>query len=339
MICSFQSCNTDELIITYTPQLSLRTVGEYKSIDTITIEGKQYQLYNPYKFAGKYELKGNMHIHSDNSAPIDGFGSGKINSIAKKYKNEGAYDFYAITDHNYITENPNIEGIICMGNSMEYTLFDKTEHHLIIYNLPEHYNYNYIGSDINEAIKYFHSIGALVSYAHPDWSKQYQTSEKILSVENIDFVEIFNGIEGGSERAYNILLRNNVTFALGVDDYHYNAIDENSYFDKSYICVFSDVKEREAIWTSILNGAMYASTGARMNISVNDSNIELSTNIPSTFQVFECNSNSDNAVCIKSLKNKKSITYTPKQNQNKFWFKISNKNGEAISQPFYINPI
>ena len=52
MICSFQSCNTDELIITYTPQLSLRTVGEYKSIDTITIEGKQYQLYNPYKFAG-----------------------------------------------------------------------------------------------------------------------------------------------------------------------------------------------------------------------------------------------------------------------------------------------
>lgn len=306
--------------------------------DTVSINGVYYELSNPYKNPGMLKLKGSMHNHTNNSAPIDGYGSGEPYRIVEKFRNEGGFDFYAITDHNYVTEKFDIDGIVCMGNSMEDTYY----HHLIIYNLPENYTYRFVCDDINKQIEYYHSIGALVSFAHPDWSQQYQPSEKINSVSDVDFVEVFNTIEGGSVRAYNILMSNFPVLAFGTDDYHYQDFwdDPNMYFNKSYIVAFSDNKDKDSIWKSILRGCFYATTGADMDIALIGTRIYVTTSEPSRIEFITPSSEelglSD---VLLRIDGKKFAQYEINGHERNVWVKITNNNGQAISQPFNIKKV
>jgi hypothetical protein len=198
----------------------------------------EFIIFNPYKNKGKLTLKGSVHNHTNNSSHADGVASGDPAEKAIKFRDIGGFDFYTYTDHNYVTKDPCIPGIIWIGKSVEYAKATSPQH-LCIYNLPADYEYIDVGDDINELIQYFHNLGAFVSFAHPDLDFIPQSDQKILSTNNIDFVEVFNTLGGGSQRAFNFLLSKGVLFGLGVDDHH------TGNFNVNYIFAFADMKKRK----------------------------------------------------------------------------------------------
>lgn len=316
------------------PQLN-DTINVAESMSgTATNSLNRIVIHNPYKNKASLSLKGAMHNHTENSAHIDGYKSGTPKWTAEKFRDEGGFDFYTITDHNYVTPDPQVDGIVWMGAAVEDTKLDNDGQHLVIYNLPDGYEFRDINSDINTLVAHYHSLGALVSYAHPDWPRQFQQQEKIEAIKRIDFVEVFN-CQDGSIRAYNTLLKKGPVGAFGTDDFHYNpsAYSENKYFDKSYIIVHAKAKAREEIWDAILQGAFYASTGARMDITSLRNIVTVRTQKPSTIEFLAVNTKkaADN-ITLKQETDTYESDYTIDGKNTIIWIKVSNDDGQAISQ-------
>lgn len=307
--------------------------------DTISINNQTYVIANPYFGSGTLRLKGAMHNHTENSVAVDGYLSGKSPQwTCEKYRDEAGYDFISITDHNFVSDVPEVSGIVWMGAALEDTNTTPEEHHLIVYNLPKGYQYQYVSDEINEQIEYYHSLGAFVSYAHADWKAQYQPDEKILNVRQLDFIEVLN-CGCGSTRAYNSMLLKGPVGALGTDDFHYNPdrYEADKFFNKSYIIVYGHKKERKAIWDDILRGHFYASSGATMEISYSSGTIYVSTDTPSLIEVHGVDlHHPTNEVVIDYAKDSYSHSYTFDGNQPVIWIRITNSTGQAISQAFHI---
>lgn len=218
-----------------------------------------------------------MHVHSENSSPIDGYWSSRDPKwVGEKMRDEGGYDFYTITDHNYITNDPKVSDIVWMGHSLEDT---KTNQHIIAYNLPFDQYVN-AGEGMLNVLDYYKSIGAYTSLAHPNWSVVYISDETVREIPKVTFMEVVNKDDKG-HRALDILTtKKSMTFGLGVDDFHYNTSwsDPNMLFNKGWIIAFSEEKEKESIWKSLLHGAFYVTTGPEINIKFEQGVFSVSTN-------------------------------------------------------------
>lgn len=335
-VLPYSGCSKDDRVVSYYDNLPNKVEIQYDSIQFEN--GKTLIIVNPYKNPGSLMLKGSMHNHTNNSAHIDGYESGAPKDIAIKFRDVGGFDFYTLTDHNYVTGNPDVDGIVWMGSAMEDTQLTANGHHLLVYNLPSNYQYHNIGTDINRQIEYYHSIGAVVSYAHPEWDGQYQPTEKIFNIENVDFVETLTP-SSFSPRAYNILLTKNTVFGFGTDDYHYNVAwpDPNIYFDKSCIYVYADHKDRDSIWQAIMSGCFYASQGARMKIDCTNGMIHVTTEVPSTIDVMSVDKlHPENEMAILSTSNTDELYYQIDGSRQIVWIRINNEQGLAYSQAFRV---
>lgn len=323
------SCSKD-----ITNQKTFKIRNEY---DIVSINNTEYHFFNPYKNRGKLQLKGSIHNHTDNSRNVDGHGSGDPYLTACKFRDEGNFDFYTYTDHNFVTENPNVDGIVWIGNSVEDTRFDQ---HLCVYNLPDDYKYYDISGSCQEIINYYSNLGTCVSYAHPNWRPIYQSNDKIQSVNNIQFVEILNSGDGGSERAFAIMQNHDsFVFGVGVDDYHYSEdwSDPNQYFNKAYIYAYAQDKSKDSIWASLLSGSFYASNGATMDIECVDLNIVIKTSKPSKIEIIiPDNDNIEKYRIVNEYDNRTNLCYRIDGTLSIFWIKVINEDGIAISQAFKI---
>ena len=312
------------------------------TIDTVQRDNLKIIFRNPYKHwhPELLKLKGSMHNHTNNSARYDGFGSGCPRATAIKFRDEGGFDFFTFTDHNYVTFDPQVPGIVWMGNAMEDTKLGAHAQHLVVYNLPTGYRFWNRSDNIHELIEYYLSLGAIVSLAHPCCPEQFQPDHKLLSIEHIDFVEIVSPIQE-HERAFDLLLSNGVNvFGLGVDDYHYQSHWNypNWLFNKAFIIAFAERRDRESIWRALLSGSFYAATlDARMNISCTDGVISVSSNIPSTFEFIRLNTeNPGRGLVLKTYENVKEASYTIQGNEGYVRIRMTNSDGRAFSQPFVI---
>jgi len=329
------SCKKDEL------EISTRTINfNTKYInDTICIDNNNYLIYNPYKNKGNFQLKGMLHCHTNNSYNVDKFGSGIPVENITKWKEEGNYDFFSITDHNYATEIIEIDGIINIGKGIEDT---KKQQHLVILNLPNDYIYIDKGEDINILSKYYNNLGAYVVYAHPLWNGAYQSDDMIKRSNLCKFVEIYsNTVE--SARAFDIMLsEGNLVTAIGVDDYHYNKTIKNSYFNKAWTIVYAQKKVKESIWQALLSGASYASTGAEIsNIKISKyGEIEVKCKKSSIIRFLGFNNqNIADPIELKINKNSTLANYQVKGNEEYIRIEIINEEGKASSQAFLIYKI
>jgi hypothetical protein len=274
LIVLLGSCNKIEIVQSYN---DLHNKIEYDlEYDTILYKNEMTIVLNPYKSKGKLTLKGAMHTHTDNSVNVDSYGSGEPKWVAEKLRDEGNYDFYAFTDHNYVTSNPEVEGIVWMGYAVEDT---KISQHICAYNLPFN-EFHDKGNYIQDILDYYHSINAFTCLSHPNNPKTYITEEILAGIDNLTFIEVMNYGDLQNFRCLDILRTANVrTLALGVDDFHYNESleDPNMFFNKSWINVFADYKEKDNIWKAILKGAFYVTNGPEINISFNNGLFEIYT--------------------------------------------------------------
>lgn len=234
--------------------------------------------YNPYSYAGSVRLKGQMHCHTTNSAD----GNYSPSQLAALYKKAG-YDFFTITDHDYITTEPQGNELIWLCNSYESSQMT----HQCVYNA---------GSvlkgvlSIRDVIDYqVYKRSAVVGLAHPNWiNNPLGADDLIYASKGTSFVDVWNGTMNTSlgengPRAWDIMLSNNLrVLALAVDDLH-----AAGHLKKGWVEVLSMSRSRNDIMFALLKGAFYATNGATIDtVEYRRDTITIRTGSPSAITAF-----------------------------------------------------
>ena len=166
--------------------------------DEMYIDNKKISIYNPYKNKRTNKYKGQLHCHTTNSD-----GKWSIDKTMTKYS-EAGYDFITITDHNFITEEPNnLHGMVWLGNSLEDTNNVAGKQHCniigaksVVNKIDEYTNTNTVQSMV---IDYVKRQNAILQYNHPDDVTVYVSNEDLDNMpDGISFIEIYNGCDGHS---------------------------------------------------------------------------------------------------------------------------------------------
>jgi len=243
------------------------------NVKTIHVNGNPVALYDPYTRGMTNPLCGQIHVHTTNSD-----GSYPPKTVAAKMK-EAGYDFWTITDHNFITPDPKVNDLIWLCNAYEDT---RDTQHTNIYNIPALYNSN----NINDIITHFVTNGnSYVMYNHPDWTPQFQPDTKIANViKGLSFVEVFN-ITGTTEtdRAFDILLsKGHRIWGVASDDFH-----NDSHLKKGWVVAYSASRDPNDIMQALLTGCFVSSSGFTVkNVELVGNTIKIDTGSPTAVTTF-----------------------------------------------------
>lgn len=219
---------------------------------------------SPYKNQD-YNYKGNLHAHTNNS---DGTSTPTI--VGEWYR-DNFYDFYAITDHNYLTPDPGVAGILFIGSSEEDSENGNTGHSNKI-NITSAIT----TGTAQERISNAHDQGGVVILNHIDRPDKLWSAETILSLSDILALEIFNGSNALTSTGTwdTVLTANRKIWGSASDDSH--SIGQRG---NGYIVVNSDLASptEPEMLSEMNDGNFYASKGFSLAITVADNTINVST--------------------------------------------------------------
>ena len=166
-----------------------------KSNDNFIVGNKEVSVYNPYKNKKNNAYKGQLHCHTTNSD-----GRFSVDTLMSKYS-EAGYDFIAITDHNYITEEPtNLHGMVWLGNSLEDTRNVAGYQHCNIFGATSvigktdiYITTNTVRSMVNDYVK---GQGCVMQYNHPEDIVVKVSDYDLLNMPiGNSLIEIYNGCD------------------------------------------------------------------------------------------------------------------------------------------------
>ena len=213
-------------------------------------------------------LKGNLHSHTTVS---DGCYSPE--ELARLYADKG-YDFLSMTDHNLSVphrELPEEQIILLTGveHDIEYSPY-KCVHAVGISALGktetdyECRRYSPEEMTPQQMVDMMHDDGQFVALVHPVWSRM--DPEEILSMRNIDAVEIYNnGMEhmchgGNAEVYWDLMLNRGMrVLATATDDVH---VPDDLF--GGWIWVKAAARTRSAILSALRAGHFYPSSGPQI---------------------------------------------------------------------------
>lgn len=194
-------------------------------------------------------LKANTHTHTTMS---DGTIDPK--SIADSYKNAG-YQFLFITDHNFITDvnqlsSPNF---LCLSG-VEFT-FNKHINGLGIdkYTTP---------ISCQQSIDFVEKQGGITTLNHPLYAPNGICSRDILVLQNLELMEIYNGITESwgfhdNQKLWDTLLtEGKLIYGIASDDTH-----RTSDIGRGWIMVYASELQKDTLLQAIKKGRFYSSTG------------------------------------------------------------------------------
>lgn len=208
--------------------------------------------YNPYSYSGSTRLKGQLHCHTTNSSD----GTLTPSKLAARFKRAG-YDFFTITDHDYITPEPEGNELIWLCKSYEST----KSHHLCIYNAAEVLKGN---RTIKEVLD-FHlkNKNTNVGLPHPNSLNNFVSDDEVVNYcGRVTFVDVYNGTMNSSRgengpRAFDLLLSTgHRVFATAVDDFH-----AENHIKLGWVEVLSQSRDPKDIMDALLKGAFFAKNG------------------------------------------------------------------------------
>lgn len=259
----------------------------------ITYEGKKFIINNPYSRGGSLSLKGQLHSHTTFS---DGADTPAV--LGQAYKDAG-YDFLAITDHDAISSDPSVSGLIFIpgieeiigGQHPHVTAFD------VIDQTTE--------TSLPKIIDYHRKKNRIVSIAHPGVLTPIMPlcpdRHTLDILDGYNFIEVYNSlclpiIEDIWDR---LLSNGSKVFATAVDDCH----DKNgSNFNKGWVVVFANNNTKIDILRSLRKGNFYSSTGNDITITLSGNIITATSSNNSNFKfigkngyIYQTNSNVLNA--------------------------------------------
>jgi len=215
--------------------------------------GAQISIVSPYETkSGTY--KGSIHNHTTGSDGVD-----TPSALVTYYKNLG-YDFVSITDHNVVTADPGVAGILFVPGVEESTATG----HILSMDATSHVT----DTDHQDIIDAILSQGAVPILAHPALNAAIGlTDVEISQLDGYAGIEVYNAYappENAESRWDALLTAGGRAYGTAVDDTHNASADAG----KGWIIVFADSATKANIVESIKRGNFYASTGATLSVSV-----------------------------------------------------------------------
>jgi hypothetical protein len=288
-----------------------------------TYNGLRYIINNPYEGAGELSLKGFLHGHTTNS-------DGELTpaQLGTALKNAG-FNFYTITDHDFITDNPVVDGITWIGKSVEET----NAKHVVAYDITEQST----DTDSRKIIKFHMAKNKMCSIAHPNLTDALVQNNEMSSYPQYNFTEVYNAYDGATglaEDKWDIALSaGKHVFGLAVDDFHNTA---HMPIGKGYVVVFADQNSAVPIKDALRRGCFYASSGNDMEISVDGNVITITSSQTSNIAFI-----GKNSTIYKNEEGVTTSSYTIVGNEQYIRVKSYRVSDGAIawSQPIFIDVI
>jgi len=221
--------------------------------ETMQYEGWKYKINNPYENGGSLALKGQLHCHTTNSD-----GEKTPYELGVMYKNAG-YDFLSITDHDFITPDPGIEGLTFFTGVEETSI-----RHITAYDIDAHST----STDVQTIIDFHNQNGKICSIAHPnlDFAGRPPINEdEMIGYIDHNFIEVWNYPNTAEDQWDNALTAGKKVFAIAVDDYHGTT---STPFNCGWVVVFTNENNKNSILQALRDGNFYASTGNDISVSV-----------------------------------------------------------------------
>ncbi len=253
---------------------------------------KTIRIINPH-IKKTYLLKGETHTHTKESD-----GGNTPTELLTEYKNKG-YAFVCITDHNVIT-CASIDGLISI-----VSVEDTKTRHITAYDITE----QSASSVPQEVLDFYHNADKLCSLAHLNWDGQpHATAVEVKGYTYVQMLEVYNANTNSyaEEHWDEALSQNWGVLAIAVDDCH--NINDPSQFDKGYVLVNTDVKNKDTIMSELRAGNFYASNGNDIEIITTSTKITASSTELSNFSFIGLN-----GAVLKTVSNVTTSTYAVKQ--------------------------
>ncbi len=231
---------------------------------TIYAPASEITIINPYK-GYQYDYKGNLHCHSTNSDGID------TSSVVGQWYADNSYDFYTISDHDFLTPDPSISGILWIGNTEEDTS-DGSSGHMNHFNISSPIT----GGTDQERIDNALSQGGVTIINHPIRAGSGWDAASITALDNAIGMEVYNSKNGDDSSGIwdSVLSSGKTIWGVANDDSHTLAHRGNGYIVvNSAIAIPSE----EEIINQLGSGNFYASRGFDLSISVSGTTISAQT--------------------------------------------------------------
>lgn len=204
-------------------------------------------------------FKGNTHAHTTNS-------DGRVSpeESMRQYK-EAGYDFLALTDHWFVGEEKQYQGMLVLpGVEYDFTFPTQVLHLIALYPHAKYGAGLRRGMDYREVIAHINRVGGVVIAAHPAWS--LNTTEFLCSLDGVEIAEVYNTVSGepfngpraNSESLLDVAAANGKLFNLAAsDDSHFYQGEQC----RSFLMVQAAELTVPTILDALKNGRFYSSQG------------------------------------------------------------------------------
>ena len=204
--------------------------------------------------------KGQLHAHSTNSE-----GCNSPREVARIYRNLG-FNFTSITDHDYLTPDPEVPGILYIPGVEETTQPDVR--HILSINASAEVTQ----TEPQSVIDAIDAQGAIAIIAHPSFSGMTESDLQALvgyTMMEIDDESLWDGLLAANRRV----------FAVASDDSVCQSSLRN--YGRGWVQVYADSLDRNSIVASLRSGNFYSSQGPTLSVSVSGTIITAATDSPS----------------------------------------------------------
>jgi hypothetical protein len=268
-------------------------------------QGRSLSILNPYQ-SESHRYKVQLHCHTTNSD-----GTQSPSDVATTYKNAG-YDALAITDHNYLTPDPGVSGILHI-NGVEETLSQAHIVNLFATQVESGMSYPVVSNmSPQDVIDKILLDGALADIAHPWITYHVWTGHMLQQLVGYQLIEIANTRAGYDGRLYTdeddwdfLLTRARKVWAIGVDDCH--DVSDPTEFNRYFVEINADELTASALEESLRQGDFYVrQTGApQITVSVSSNVITCDSSASADIQFI-----GKNGLVLQTTNNVTQSSYT-----------------------------
>ena len=259
-------------------------------------------------------------------------------SVEKSYE-EAGYDFVALTEHNNVESNPNVEGILHIQNSEEDTPNSYFQRHILA--LGIHNPIDETATD-QARVDQINNQGGIPILAHTDSWVYGWSGKQLLELKDYKHIEVFNNaihltsiFETYSLNDLDFLLsRGRKIFATAGDDY----TPGNPGFDGAGVNVLAQSLTQNGIMTSLKEGNFYANQGSgspRIEVKVeNEKIIKVISDRNSNIRFI-----GKNGKILKEMKGVTDSVYEPTGDEVYVRTEVESGGKKTWSQAIFVNEI
>jgi len=291
--------------------------------EPVIFKGNEVKLLSPYTTKNNV-YRGQLHAHTTNSD-----GAQSPTAVVTFYKNKG-YNFISITDHDVITTDPSVSGILFIqGAETSYESGFKHVNQINVATLK-------VASTVQSIIDTTNKYGNFTFLNHPMISPYTYSLKEFEALDGYYGIEVWNALvpnyANAEIRIDSLLTKHRKTYLIATDDTHdTTAVTAGT----ASVYVFADECTNAEIMSNLKAGNFYASNGALItSIVVSGHTVTITTPVSSTIAFI-----GKNNTTLQTTTGATTASYTITGDELYMRIKVARtSDGKmAWSNPIYIN--